>query len=349
MLRRRLGFTLIELLVVIAIIAVLIGLLLPAVQKVREAAARTTSSNNLKQIALAVHNYAGAYGDKLPPMVDVGTNAPTGGGLVSLFFNLLPYIEQDNIYRVFQKSAPQTYYSTSAASLGASSNIIKALISPADSTASNGTQQTYSYTVPSGAQPLPTGYSTSVIGQYATTSYAGNGMVFKGNTGGLPRTFVDGTSNTIMFAERFQVCNNGSKNTYNFWGLGIYDPNMPTFGTLAPAANLSTNPNLGTDQIAPASTPPNSTTTYNSANANTVQVRRGLTSNPAIASYSYAFQVAPRGAIKCDPAVPQTPHVGGMLVGLGDGSVRSVNPSISQWTFWAACTPAGQESLYSDW
>jgi hypothetical protein len=53
--------------------------------------------------------------------------------------------------------------------------------------------------------------------------------------------------------------------------------------------------------------------------------------------------------VACDPQVAQTPHVGGMLVGLGDGSVRSVNPSISQWTFWAACTPAGNETLAQDW
>src|SRR5213078_3591002 len=104
------GFTLIELLVVIAIIAILIGLLLPAVQKVREAAARAKSQNNLKQIALAVHNFNDAYQGKLPALTDLGTGAPTGWGYQSLFFNILPYVEQDNVYRVFQKGTPALYF-----------------------------------------------------------------------------------------------------------------------------------------------------------------------------------------------------------------------------------------------
>jgi prepilin-type N-terminal cleavage/methylation domain-containing protein len=104
-LRDRRGFTLIELLVVIAIIAILIGLLLPAVQKVREAAARMQCSNNLKQIALGSHNYESAYG-VLPPGNLGALHSPTstffqGQCAGSLFF-LLPYIEQENLFRQFQ-------------------------------------------------------------------------------------------------------------------------------------------------------------------------------------------------------------------------------------------------------
>src|SRR5262245_10960059 len=93
---RRHGFTLIELLVVIAIIAVLIGLLLPAVQKVRETAARIKCANNLKQLGLAAHNYHDSHGH-LPPAI--GYYPPAAGALGPYFFHLLPYVEQDDLYR----------------------------------------------------------------------------------------------------------------------------------------------------------------------------------------------------------------------------------------------------------
>jgi prepilin-type N-terminal cleavage/methylation domain-containing protein/prepilin-type processing-associated H-X9-DG protein len=95
----RRGFTLIELLVVIAIIAILVGLLLPAVQKVREAASRTKCQNNLKQIGLAMHNYEGANG-KLPPR---GTSLTPAHGWATM---LLPYLEQSALASQIRRDVP---------------------------------------------------------------------------------------------------------------------------------------------------------------------------------------------------------------------------------------------------
>src|SRR5439155_8583988 len=103
---RRAGFTLIELLVVIAIIALLIGLLLPAVQKVRDAAARSQCQNNLKQLALAAHNYHNDRKAFPPGVYQLPFAAPPKFRGVTLFVYLLPYLEQDNLFRGWDFTDP---------------------------------------------------------------------------------------------------------------------------------------------------------------------------------------------------------------------------------------------------
>src|SRR5438128_1895913 len=190
----RRGFTLIELLVVIAIIAVLIGLLLPAVQKVREASARTKCLNNLKQMGLALHNHQTARG-YFPP-AGIYPQAATSNDTWAIHTKLLPYIEQDNTYR-------QVDF-TLAANVQDAVTRQRIAIYVCPSELNDKMKES---TTPTGINRYPNTYSASV-GVWKVwdpnTGEGGDGALpftSKPNGGTNPGSYPDGFSNTIAFAE----------------------------------------------------------------------------------------------------------------------------------------------------
>jgi len=223
---RRRGFTLIELLVVIAIIAILIALLVPAVQKVRESAARVTCTNNLKQVGLSIHNFASSANSRLPGIIEGGSGTVQ---IRTFWYSLLPGIEQDNIFKM-PLNAGQWY-----SWWNCETKVIQLLLCPSDSSHNNGLSRN----------------------GWAGTSYAPNYMLFgtaavttptaswgvqtfngsKFRIGNIP----DGTSNTISVAERFtcQPAYGDWNNAYQYpqgfwWGwnhhgsiLALWDQSSP--------------------------------------------------------------------------------------------------------------------------
>jgi type II secretory pathway pseudopilin PulG len=199
----RRGFTLFQLLVVLAMLALLIGLALPAIQRVRMAAARIKCANNLRQIGIAMHNANDTIGT-FPPAVGnypAGVTNPFG----TVLFHALPYLEQDNLYKL----AADEHKKRSVWNNGVYKQVIKAYVSPLDATLRDSVFE----------------------GWLGTTSYAANFQVF-GNPGDntmqgarSPVDITDGTSNTIMFAMRYQICNGDP----NGWGYGGEDTRAPVF------------------------------------------------------------------------------------------------------------------------
>jgi prepilin-type N-terminal cleavage/methylation domain-containing protein/prepilin-type processing-associated H-X9-DG protein len=207
---RRRGFTLIELLVVIGIIGVLIALLLPAVQKVREAANRMSCANNLKQIALATHNFHDTHqkfptGARLPVFVG---DRPTEG--TNLWVELLPYFEQDNLYKKWDYHDNRNNVAGGRNATGA--QVIKLLICPSDLLS----EPVWELTAETAASPP---WSR---GFYGLSSYGGNAgkrSVFTGGPPAFPNMtrdgifwidscarfadIIDGTSSTFLFGERY--------------------------------------------------------------------------------------------------------------------------------------------------
>jgi prepilin-type N-terminal cleavage/methylation domain-containing protein/prepilin-type processing-associated H-X9-DG protein len=248
---RRGGFTLIELLVVIAIIAILIGLLLPAVQKVREAAARMKCQNNLKQIGLAIHNRHDVDGYIVPGEVTKPPVAPStswSGPTPSWAWGtlLLPYLEQDNLYKAFNSYnggngvdlTGVTRPSMSTANLPELKNRIPTYVCPSN---------------PSG----PTTPLYGAVSTYAAHSYVGNRAVFGPDANLVPtkKTFLsitDGLSNTLFVGERDFYKNVGALTTiYSSsscswegrpgYGINIAYPKAPP---VPQTANLVSNTNV---------------------------------------------------------------------------------------------------------
>ena len=194
---RSLAFTLIELLVVIAIIAILIGLLVPAVQKVRDAAARIQCANNLKQLVLAFHNYTDTSGGHVPPTSGtVGTNQGTAQ------YFILPFIEQGNLFT-----------QCNGVAWNMRGTVVKVFLCPSDPGFGNGI-----------VNDIAGGDTTDRTGN-ASCSYVVNHLITQDGSASLTSSMPDGTSVRVLFAEHYRECIGGTNGapggfTYPEWRRG---------------------------------------------------------------------------------------------------------------------------------
>jgi prepilin-type N-terminal cleavage/methylation domain-containing protein len=309
-LAKRSGFTLLELIVVLAIIAVLIGLILPAVQVARESAARTASLNNLRQIGLGLQNYASTHDGHVPGIHSLIAEPISDEGDQAILDTLVPYIDRQAIVPL-----PGTVTSDEAV-LVSQYPFRKVFMSPGD--------PTLSLAKPDGGP----------------TSYVANIRAFVGKPP-LASGFPDGTSTTLAFCERyyhswhpaqipeFQAKNPSSGVWFCYYETAVGHHIRPSTGTLSWHIGGQRRATVADDaylhDIVPVTDAGQPPRTFPSVQGMTFQVRP-----------------RPQDALS---TLPQTPFRGGLPVAMFDGSARVIHTGIAPELFWGSFTPDKGEFL----